>query len=82
MIEATERALRAGIEAVGPGARLGDVSHAIETVLRGAGYEINTEFGGHGIGSTMHQDPHVSNVGRPGRGYRLRPACCSRWSPG
>ena len=37
------------------------------------GIPINTEFGGHGVGSTMHQDPHVSNTGRPGRGYRLRP---------
>jgi len=39
----------------------------------GPGYLINTEFGGHGIGSTMHQKPHVSNVGRPHRGYKLRP---------
>ncbi len=38
-----------------------------------AGYPINTEFGGHGIGSTMHQDPHVSNTGQPGRGPTLRP---------
>ena len=37
------------------------------------GYAVNTDFGGHGIGSTMHQDPHVSNDGRPGRGYKLRP---------
>jgi len=73
MIDATERALAAGIAAATPGARLGDVSHAIEQVLSRAGYLINTEFGGHGIGSTMHQDPHVSNKGRPGRGYRLRP---------
>ncbi|RPF22518.1 type I methionyl aminopeptidase [Myceligenerans xiligouense] len=73
MIEATERALSAGIAAAGPGARLGDVSHAIGSVLGEAGYSINTEFGGHGIGSTMHQDPHVANTGRPGRGYRLRP---------
>lgn len=73
LIDATERALAAGIAAAGPGARLGDLSHAIGTVLGAAGYPINTEFGGHGIGSTMHQDPHVSNTGRPGRGYRLRP---------
>ena len=73
MIAATERALGAGIAAAGPGVRLGDVSHAIGTVLTGAGYRVNTEFGGHGVGSTMHQDPHVSNTGRPGRGYRLRP---------
>jgi methionyl aminopeptidase len=73
MIEATERALRAGIAAALPGARIGDISHAIGTVLSAAGYPINTQFGGHGIGSTMHQDPHVSNTGRPGRGFKLRP---------
>ncbi|GEN79955.1 type I methionyl aminopeptidase [Actinotalea fermentans] len=73
LIEATERALAAGIAAARPGARVGDLSHAIGTVLRAAGYRINTQFGGHGIGSTMHQDPHVSNDDRPGRGYKLRP---------
>ncbi|MGW3168020.1 type I methionyl aminopeptidase [Streptomyces sp. NPDC001142] len=77
MIETTERALAAGIAAgiaaAKPGARIGDLSHAIGTVLSKAGYPINTEFGGHGIGSTMHQDPHVANTGRPGRGYKLRP---------
>jgi len=73
MIETTERALSAGIAAAGPGARIGDLSHAIGSVLSKAGYSINTEFGGHGVGSTMHQDPHVANTGRPGRGYRLRP---------
>lgn len=73
LISATERALSAGIAAAGPGARIGDISHAIGSVLRAAGYSVNTEFGGHGVGSTMHQDPHVPNTGRPGRGYRLRP---------
>jgi methionyl aminopeptidase len=73
MIGATERALTAGIAAARPGARIGDLSHAIGTVLTEAGYRINTDFGGHGVGSTMHQDPHVPNSGRPGRGYKLRP---------
>jgi methionyl aminopeptidase len=73
MISATERALAEGIAAAVPGARIGDISRAIGTVLGAAGYPINTEFGGHGIGTTMHQDPHVSNTGRPGRGYKLRP---------
>ncbi len=73
MIAATERALTAGIAAARPGACIGDISAAIGTVLGEAGYRVNTEFGGHGVGSTMHQDPHVSNTGRPGRGYRLRP---------
>ncbi len=73
MIAATERALAAGIAAARPGARIGDVSAAIGAVLGEAGYRVNTEFGGHGVGSTMHQDPHIPNTGRPGRGYRLRP---------
>lgn len=73
MIDATERALAAGIAAARPGARIGDLSHAIGTVLTGAGYPVNVEFGGHGVGSTMHQDPHVANTGRPGRGFTLRP---------
>ena len=73
MIDATKRALAAGIAAARPGARVGDISHAIGSVLSEAGYPVNTQFGGHGIGSTMHQDPHVPNTGRPGRGYKLRP---------
>ncbi|MCP3425009.1 type I methionyl aminopeptidase [Rothia sp. AR01] len=73
MIRATERALSAGIDAARPGARIGDLSAAIGSVLEEAGYPVNTQFGGHGIGSTMHQDPHVPNTGRPGRGYKLRP---------
>ena len=73
LIEVTERALHAGIAAAVPGAQIGDISHAIGGVLTGAGYPVNLEFGGHGLGSTMHQDPHVANAGRPGRGYRLRP---------
>ncbi|TDD49104.1 type I methionyl aminopeptidase [Kribbella antibiotica] len=73
LIAATERALAAGIAAATPGARVGDISNAIGTVLKAAGYPINLDFGGHGIGSTMHQDPHVANTGRPGRGYKLRP---------
>ncbi|MCC3300095.1 type I methionyl aminopeptidase [Arthrobacter sp. zg-Y895] len=73
MIAVTERALAAGIAAARPGARIGDISFAIGTVLTDAGYPVNTEFGGHGVGSTMHQDPHIANSGRPGRGYKLRP---------
>lgn len=73
LIAATERALVAGIGAAQPGGRVGDISHAIGSVLVDAGYPVNNEFGGHGIGSTMHQDPHVANSGRPGRGHVLRP---------
>lgn len=73
MIATTERALAAGIGAAVPGSRIGDISRAIGTVLRDAGYQVNLEFGGHGVGSTMHQDPHIPNDGRPGRGFALRP---------
>jgi methionyl aminopeptidase len=73
MIDATQRALAAAIAVARPGAKIGDLSHAIGTVLTEAGYPVNLEFGGHGVGSTMHQDPHISNDGRPGRGYTLRP---------
>jgi methionyl aminopeptidase len=72
LVRATEPALEAGIAAARPGARIGDLSHAIGTTLTGAGYSVNTQFGGHGVGSTMHQDPHVPNSGRPGRGFALR----------
>lgn len=54
------------------GARLTDISHAVETSVRQSGkYGIVTGYGGHGIGSRMHMDPHVLNHGRPGRGPRL-----------
>lgn len=72
LIETTERALDAAIAAAQPGARMGDVSAAIGDVSRAAGYSVNTDFGGHGVGRTMHGDPHVPNDGRPGRGVPLR----------
>ena len=73
LIEVTERALEAGIAAATVGNRIGDISTAIAAVAHGAGLSINTEFGGHGVGRTMHGDPHVSNDGRPGRGLPLKP---------
>lgn len=73
LVEATERALVAGIEAARAGSRLGDISAAIGGVTAEYGCPVNTEFGGHGLGRTMHEDPHVANTGRPGRGLTLRP---------
>ncbi len=73
LLAAAQRALADGIAAAVDGGRLGDVSAAIGAVGRGAGYGINTDFGGHGIGRTMHEEPSVPNDGRPGRGLRLRP---------
>ena len=73
LIETTTRALEAGIGAAQPGNKIGDISHAIAEVARGAGLRINTQFGGHGVGRTMHGEPHVPNDGRPGRGFKLQP---------
>ncbi|HEY0903228.1 MAG TPA: type I methionyl aminopeptidase [Marmoricola sp.] len=73
LIATTERALAAAVEVARPGNRLGDISHAIGTVARQAGLGVNLQFGGHGVGRTMHGDPHVANDGRPGRGLPLRP---------
>jgi methionyl aminopeptidase len=73
LIDTTQEALAAGIEAAQAGGRLGDISFAIARVAGHAGYKINTDFGGHGVGRTMHGDPHVPNDGRRGRGLVLRP---------
>ncbi len=72
LIDTTERALAAAIDAAVVGSRVGDVSHAIAQVCHADGYAINTDFGGHGVGREMHGDPHIANDGKPGRGYPLR----------
>ncbi|MET9427553.1 MULTISPECIES: type I methionyl aminopeptidase [unclassified Streptomyces] len=72
LIDATRRALDAGIAAAVPGNRIGDIGHAIGAVARAARCGMPADFGGHGIGRTMHEDPHVPNRGRPGRGFPLR----------
>jgi methionyl aminopeptidase len=73
LIATTQAALDAGIAAAQPGARLGDIAHAIGRVARTAGYGLMASHGGHGIGREMHEAPHVPNEGRPGRGLVLRP---------
>jgi methionyl aminopeptidase len=73
LIATTSQALRAGIAAAVPGGRIGDISAAIGAVGRQGGYGICTDFGGHGIGRTMHEDPHIPNDGRARRGHRLVP---------
>lgn len=72
LIATCERALEAGIAKAVAGARMGDISAAIGDVAHGAGLSVNMDFGGHGVGRTMHEDPHVANDGRPGRGLPLR----------
>jgi methionyl aminopeptidase len=73
LIDTASRALDAGIAAARAGARVGDISSAIAAVAHADGLSVNTDFGGHGVGRTMHGDPHIPNNGRPGRGYPLKP---------
>jgi methionyl aminopeptidase len=73
LIATTGAALEAGIAAAVTGGRIGDISAAIGAAGRAAGYGICTDFGGHGVGRAMHEDPHIPNEGPPGRGRRLVP---------
>lgn len=73
LIETTERALAAAIAVAGPGRKIGDISAAILATAREAGYRVNTQFGGHGVGRSMHDEPFVPNSGSAGRGIPLRP---------
>ena len=72
LIATTEQALAAGIAAAVVGNRIGDISHAIGAVAARRATACPDDFGGHGIGRRMHEDPHVPNEGRPGRGLPLR----------
>jgi methionyl aminopeptidase len=72
--ETCEASMWDGLAAAQSGSRLTDISHAIETSIRGAGkYGIVAGYGGHGIGSEMHMAPHILNYGRAGKGPRLTP---------
>lgn len=73
LVDTGYRALAAGIAAAVPGARMGDIGFAIGEVVGAGGYGLNSSFGGHGLGRTMHEDPHVPNMGRRRRGLRLVP---------
>jgi len=73
LLQETERSLMAAIAAVQPGNRLGAIGHAVEQYASAKGYGIVREYGGHGIGRQMHEDPHVPNHGDPNRGPVLRP---------
>jgi len=73
LIDTCEEALARGIAQAVAGGRLGDISAAIGQVARAAGYSINTDFGGHGVGRTMHEDPSIPNDAPAGTGPRLTP---------
>lgn len=71
LIRDTETVMWAGIDAARAGNTVGDIGHAVETTARELGYRINRQFGGHGVGRTMHEAPFVPNYGPPGSGARL-----------
>ena len=73
LVKTTYQAMMAGIEVVKPGARLGDVGHAIQQVAEAEGYSIVREYCGHGIGREMHEEPQVLHYGRPNTGLELKP---------
>lgn len=72
LIEVTEKAMWAGIEATRPGARLGDIGYAISQVAAPHGYGVVREYTGHGIGLQMHEDPQIPNYGTPRKGMKLK----------
>jgi methionyl aminopeptidase len=72
LIEATEGALSEGIKAARTGARLGDISHAIQQHAESRGFSVVREYTGHGIGRNMHEDPLIPNYGLPGTGPLLK----------
>jgi methionyl aminopeptidase len=72
LLKATEEALYRGIECAREGARLSDISSAVQTCAEGYGFSVVRDFVGHGIGSRPHEDPQVPNFGKPGRGPRLK----------
>jgi methionyl aminopeptidase len=81
LMRVTEEALQAAIEVCRPGFRVGDVGHAIQRHAESHGYSVVREFVGHGIGTSLHEEPQVPNYGPPGRRERLVPGMCLAIEP-
>ena len=71
LLEVTKGALTVGIAAARPGNHIGDIGHAIESHVKGTGFSIVEELGGHGLGRVLHEDPFIANVGSPGTGPEI-----------
>ena len=71
LLDAAQDALAAGIAEARVGNHVGDVSHAVQSLVEGAGFAIVRSLVGHGVGRYYHEDPHIPNFGQPGRGPRL-----------
>ena len=73
LLRVTEQALSAGIAAARAGNRVGDISHAVQTMVESQGFSVVREFVGHGVGRKMHEEPQIPNYGRAGDGPKLKP---------
>jgi methionyl aminopeptidase len=72
LLDVGKQALEAGIEQARPGNRVGDISHAVQEVVEGAGFSVVRSLVGHGVGRSYHEEPQVPNFGEPGRGPLLQ----------
>jgi methionyl aminopeptidase len=72
LLQVTEEALYKGLEQARPGNRLGDIGHAVQSHVEGAGFSVVRSLVGHGIGRQMHEEPQVPNYGQPGKGMKLQ----------
>ncbi|MEZ4814730.1 MAG: type I methionyl aminopeptidase [Bdellovibrionota bacterium] len=72
LMKATEESLYIGIEQVKPGGHFGDIGAAIQNFIESKGYSVVKEYGGHGIGKSFHEDPHVAHVGKKGTGPEFK----------
>jgi methionyl aminopeptidase len=81
LMKVTREALFAGIDACHPGNRVGDIGHAVQTHAERHGYSVVREFVGHGIGTSLHEEPQIPNYGPPGRRERLVPGMCLAIEP-
>ncbi|MEW5985791.1 MAG: type I methionyl aminopeptidase [Chloroflexota bacterium] len=73
LLQITEQSLYVGIEQATVGNRVGDISAAIQDYVERQGYNVVQGYGGHGVGRTMHEEPHVPNYGKPKHGMKLKP---------
>ncbi len=73
LMDVTKESLFEGIKAARAGGRIGDISHAIQTYVEANGFSVVRQFVGHGVGTSLHEEPEVPNFGSAGRGIRLMP---------
>ena len=81
LLKVTEEALYLGLEQVKPGNHIGDISNAIETYVKAHGFSLPSEYTGHGIGRSVHEDPYVPNVGKKGTMELLKKGMCIAVEP-